>query len=56
MSKLKIFIRSLLPNFIIDNYRQNKKAKVNKNLDQQRISGKGLSKNDLKDIFFKISS
>ena len=30
MSKLKILIRSLLPNFIIDNYRQNKKAKINK--------------------------
>ena len=54
MSKLKIFIRSLLPNFIIDNYRQNKKAKINKNIEQQRVTGKGLSKNDLKDIFFKI--
>ena len=54
MSKFKSFFRFLLPGFLIQFYRSNKKNRINKRLALQKKRGQGLKKKDLYDRFYEI--
>ncbi|MDB3905035.1 AAC(3) family N-acetyltransferase [Crocinitomicaceae bacterium] len=54
MSKFKSVVRSLLPDFLIQYYRSNKKRKINRQIEGQKVNGSGISKKDLHNYFSKI--
>jgi aminoglycoside 3-N-acetyltransferase len=54
MSKFKSIFRFLLPGFLIQFYRSNKKNRINKSLALQKKRGQGLNKKDLYDRFYEI--
>ncbi len=54
MSKFKSVLRSLLPDFLIQYYRRNKKRKINRQIEEQKLNGKGISKVDLYNCFSNI--
>jgi aminoglycoside 3-N-acetyltransferase len=49
MSGLRNLVRSLVPSFLLNWYRDRKKEAVRRNLEEQRRSGKGFTKEQLKE-------
>jgi len=49
MRKLRDWIRSLTPAFLLRWYRGRKKAQVRRSIEEQRLSGNGFTKGDLKE-------
>ena len=54
MSKIKTIFRSLLPDFLIQFYRLNKKNRINRSIALQEKRGQGLNKKDLYNCFYEI--
>ena len=54
MSKIKTIFRSLLPDFLIQFYRSNKKNRINRSIALQGKRGQGLNKKDLYNCFYEI--
>ena len=54
MAKIKTIFRSLLPDFLIQFYRSNKKNRINRSIALQGKRGQGLNKKDLYNCFYEI--
>ncbi|MBT5438631.1 MAG: AAC(3) family N-acetyltransferase [Flavobacteriales bacterium] len=54
MSKIKTIFRFLLPDFLIQFYRSNKKNRINRKIAFQKQRGQGLNKKDLYNCFYEI--
>ena len=54
MSKIKTIFRFLLPDFLIQFYRSNKKNRINRKIAFQKQRGQGLNKKDLYKCFYEI--